>query len=114
MKYILLAFLALNFTTVLASCDEWSLTSLHRMSDDDYCNEEDVVEAAYITYGTKVGYKDRVLTPDKNDVYGDNDGASLLVLEKKGRKSKYVRFKIEYGRCKILSCTDSGFYKDEI
>ena len=111
MKLLLVALFLSSFSA-FGSCEEYDLNVLHRMSDDEYCSEKDVVAAAEDAYGSYLEHK--IYTPRKEDVYGDNDDSSLMVYTKKDGEKKYVRFKIKYGSCHILSCSKSGIYYDEI
>ena len=111
MKFLLITLFVASFS-VFGSCEEYNMNRLHRMTDDEYCSERDVVDAAIDTYGSYSAHK--VYTPRKEDVYGDNDDSSLMVYTKKDGEKKYVRFRIKYGRCSVLSCSKSGFYYDEI
>ena len=96
-------------------CDVYRINALEKL---EFCFDDNVLEIAGEVYLGKG--KDELSendihflhTPNSEDVYGDNDGASTLSLNGENGKKFSVRYKMNYG-CSIVSCTSTDEYLPE-
>lgn len=116
MKLLIIVLSLASFNLFATGCDEYRLNSLERMDPEfDYCSDDLVQQVAVELYiGTRAVERIEKFTPRRDQVYGDNDGSTLLVVQAVGEKAKYIRYTVKYGKCNIISCSDSGYYRDKI